>query len=140
MKCPPCKKYKCKGEYDNRHMCDGGDCNCVCQITVMEEIVEKGIPIIGGVALIGAGAYLTVKTPTSLITGGVAGGLTAAGVIFVGEPIQNWIDRERVDYNGMSKRALRAGIVGGISGGIAGGLSKCKKILKIILSYDNFLN
>lgn len=52
MKCPPCEKNKCHGQYENRHLCDGGNCRCVCQITVVEEIFETGAPIVAGVVLV----------------------------------------------------------------------------------------
>lgn len=54
MKCLPCKKHKCRSQFKNRHLCliDQCDCDCVCQITWIEELLEKGIPIGVGASFI----------------------------------------------------------------------------------------
>jgi hypothetical protein len=128
MKCPPCEKNKCKGAYENRHMCDGGDCNCVCQITVLEEVFEKGVPIVAGAALTGASVALAVAMPLNPLALGASGALGGAGGVLIAEPIGNLIERERVDNTGMMKRAGGAAIVGGLTGVIS--KRECKLHIK----------
>lgn len=52
-----------------------------------------------------------------LVTGSVGGAMIGGGTVLIGEPIKNAIERERVDYPGLGKRALGGAIAGGIIGG-----------------------
>jgi hypothetical protein len=64
MKCSACRddnwKKTCKREYEYRSHCrgikEGIKCSCVCQESVGDAILEKGVPIVLGVAGV-AGKY-----------------------------------------------------------------------------------
>ena len=83
MKCSACSKDKCRGNYENRHMCtgekEGIECSCYCSKTKSEVFLSSAL-VIGTGVTVTAGKILSIICLNNPNVHNIINNLFSAGV------------------------------------------------------------